>query len=74
MLSAAAGVVSKGVVGNKGRGVRALELDFEVFFFLCNETHILVLFGVELWLMVGGLGSEFFELVLREMRVSVCSC
>ena len=31
MLSAAAGVVSKGVVGNKGRGVRALELGFEVF-------------------------------------------
>lgn len=74
MLSAAAGVVSKGVVGNKGRGVRALELGFEVFFFLGDEAHFSVLFGEDLRLMVGGLGSEFFELVLREMRVSVCSC
>ena len=73
MLSASAGVVSEDIVRSNGRGGRALELDFEVFFFLCNETHVLVLFGVELWLMVGGLGSEFFALVLWEMRVNVCS-
>ena len=73
MLSASAGVVSGDVVRSSEGGRRALELDFEVFFFLCNETHILVLFGVELWLMVGGLGSEFFALVLWEMRVNVCS-
>lgn len=73
MLSASAGVVSEDIVRSNGRGGRTLELDFEVFFFLCNETHILVLFGVELWLMVGGLGSEFFALVLWGMRVNVCS-
>lgn len=51
MLSASAGVVSGDVVRSSEGGRRALELDFEVFFFLCNETHVLVLFGVELWLV-----------------------
>jgi hypothetical protein len=73
MLSASSGIVSEDVVRSKGRGVRALELDFEVFFFFGNETHFLVLFGGEMWLMVGGLRSESFGLVLWEMRVSVCS-
>ena len=44
MLSASAGVVSGDVVRSSGRGGRALELGFEVFFFLCDEAHILVLF------------------------------
>jgi hypothetical protein len=43
--------------------VRALELVFEVFFFFGNESHALVLFGEELWLVVGGLKGESFALV-----------
>jgi hypothetical protein len=40
-----------------------VEYGFEFFFFLGNKTHLLVLVGEELWLMIDGLRSESFEWV-----------